>query len=213
MIDYKNTSLANQVFAVIEKNILTGVYPAGELITEPKLSAELGVSRTPVREALTKLETERLIRQTANGMLVLGISEKDVDEMYAVKKSMEPYATGLAVQNMTDEYLEKLKEIIEQQEFYVAKGNAEKIKDLDTEFHDVIYEASNSPTLASILSPVHHKLMKFRKVSLQFSNRSTQSVEEHKKIYQAIAKKDESMAKALMLEHVNNAYINIKGGM
>ena len=213
MIDYKNTSLANQVFALIEKNILTGVYPAGELITEPKLSTELGVSRTPVREALTRLEAERLIKQTPSGMLVLGISPKDVDEMYAVKKAIEPYATVLAIQHMREEELTSLKEIIEQQEFYVTKGNAEKIKDLDTEFHDVIYEASGSPTFASILSPLHHKLMKFRKVSLQFSDRSTQSVEEHKKIFAAIKAKDEESAKALMLEHINNAYINIKGGM
>ena len=213
MIDYKNTSLANQVFALIEKNILTGVYPAGELITEPKLSTELGVSRTPVREALTRLEAERLIKQTPSGMLVLGISPKDVDEMYAVKKAIEPYATVLAIQHMREEELTSLKEIIEQQEFYVTKGNAEKIKDLDTEFHDVIYEASGSPTFASILSPLHHKLMKFRKVSLQFSDRSTQSVEEHKKIFAAIKAKDEESAKALMLEHINNAYINIKGGI
>ncbi len=213
MIDYKNTSLANQVFALIEKNILTGVYPAGELITEPKLSNELGVSRTPVREALTRLEAERLIKQTASGMLVLGISPKDVDEMYAVKKAIEPYATVLAIQHMTEEDIARLKEIIEEQEFYVTKSNAEKIKDLDTEFHDVIYEASGSPTFASILSPLHHKLMRFRKVSLQFSDRSTQSVEEHKKIFAAIEAKDEDAAKALMLEHINNAYINIKGGM
>ena len=161
MIDYKNTSLANQVFALLEKNILTGIYPAGELITEPKLSTELGVSRTPVREALTRLEAERLIKQTPSGMLVLGISPKDVDEMYAVKKAIEPYATVLAIQHMTEEDITHLKEIIEQQEFYVTKSNAEKIKDLDTEFHDVIYEASGSPTFASILSPLHHKLMKF----------------------------------------------------
>ena len=213
MIDYKNTSLANQVFALIEKNILTGVYPAGELITEPKLSMELGVSRTPVREALTKLETERLIKQTPSGMLVIGITPKDVDEMYAVKRAMEPYTIGLAVQNMTKEIEDKLQEILEQQEFFVTKSNAEKIKDLDTEFHDLIYEASNSPTLASILSPVHHKLMRFRKVSLQFSDRSKQSVEEHRKILEAIKARDEAAAKALMLEHVNNAYVNIKGGM
>lgn len=213
MIDYKNTSLANQVFAAIEKNILTGVYPKGEVISEPKLSAELGVSRTPVREALTRLETERLIKQTPNGMQIVGISEKDVDEMYAVKRSIEPYVTELAVNNISPEGLAKMKEILEQQEFYVTKGNAEKIKDLDTEFHDTIYRESDSPTLESVLSPLHHKLMKHRKVSLQFSDRSTQSVEEHKKIYEAMAEGDAKKAKELMLEHVNNAYRNIKGGI
>ena len=213
MIDYKNTSLANQVFAAIEKNILTGVYPAGEPISEPRLSAELGVSRTPIREALTRLEAERLIKQTSSGMVVVGISKKDVEEMYAVKKAMEPYATELAVKNMSAEGLEKLREILEQQEFYVTKSNAEKIKDLDTDFHDIIYRESASPTLESILSPLHHKLMRFRKVSLQFSDRSTQSVEEHKQLFEAIEAGDAKKAKELMAEHVNNACKNIMGGM
>ena len=213
MIDYKNTSLANQVFAQIEKNILAGVYPAGEIISEPKLSAELGVSRTPVREALARLETEKLIRQTSAGMVVVGISKKDVGEMYAVKKAMEPYATELCAKNISDEALARLKEILEQQEFYITKSNAEKIKDLDTEFHDIIYQESGSPTLESVLSPLHHKLMKFRKVSLTFSNRSLESVEEHKALYAALAARDAKKARELMAQHVTNACDNIMGGM
>ena len=76
MIDYKSMSLANQVFETIEKNILTGVYPQGDILIESRLSEELGVSRTPIREALTRLESEKLISTTPMGALVLGITER-----------------------------------------------------------------------------------------------------------------------------------------
>ena len=205
--------LRDVVFNTLRQAILRGEMEPGERLMEIQLSQKLGVSRTPIREALTRLEAERLIKQTSSGMVVVGISKKDVEEMYAVKKAMEPYATELAVKNMSAEGLEKLREILEQQEFYVTKSNAEKIKDLDTEFHDIIYSESASPTLESILSPLHHKLMRFRKVSLQFSDRSTQSVEEHKQLFEAIEAGDAKKAKELMAEHVNNACKNIMGGM
>ena len=94
MIDYKIVSLANQVFERIEANILNGVYTQGEIISETRLAADLGVSRTPVREALARLEAERLISDSPAGAVVLGITEQDVDDMFAVKKSLEAMVTG-----------------------------------------------------------------------------------------------------------------------
>ena len=87
MIDYKSVSLANQVFTVIENNIINGVYPSGEVLSESRLSKELGVSRTPIREALRRLEVERLISSSPNGSVVLGITKQDVEDMFLVKKS------------------------------------------------------------------------------------------------------------------------------
>ena len=92
MIDYKSMSLANQVFETIERNILNGVYPQGDVLSESRLSEELGVSRTPIREALTKLETEKLIATTPMGALVLGITDKDVKDMFQVKLHLDPLA-------------------------------------------------------------------------------------------------------------------------
>ena len=209
----KIKSSSEQIYDYIVHEIEIGNFESGKRLSEAELMEIFGISRTPIREAITRLEAERLIKQTSSGMIVVGISKKDVEEMYAVKKAMEPYATELAVKNMSAEGLEKLREILEQQEFYVTKSNAEKIKDLDTEFHDIIYSESASPTLESILSPLHHKLMRFRKVSLQFSDRSTQSVEEHKQLFEAIEAGDAKKAKELMAEHVNNACNNIMGGM
>ena len=213
MIDYKNLSLANQVYDAIEQNILNGVYASGEIISESKLSEELGVSRTPVREAMARLENERLIGITPSGTVVLGITDRDVRDMFEVKLHLEPIVSVMASQNISQEALAKLKDIIDQQEFYASKHNTERIRNLDTEFHDLIYSECGSPVFQSILSPIHHKLLKSRKASLEKSDRSYHSVEEHMAIYEALKAKDRMQVEMLMLEHIRHAYENIKKGV
>ena len=213
MIDYKNLSLANQVYDAIEQNILNGVYASGEIISESKLSEELGVSRTPVREAMARLENERLIGITPSGTVVLGITDRDVRDMFEVKLHLEPIVSVMASQNISQEALAKLKDIIDQQEFYASKHKTERIRNLDTEFHDLIYSECGSPVFQSILSPIHHKLLKYRKASLEKSDRSYHSVEEHMAIYEALKAKDRMQVEMLMLEHIRHAYENIKKGV
>lgn len=121
MIDYKSLSLANQVYQTIEKNILSGVYKTGEIISESKLSEELGVSRTPVREAMARLENDRLIGISPSGTVVLGITDDDVMDMFTVKKFLEPKVAKMAAANISEEDLARLKDILDQQEFYEEK--------------------------------------------------------------------------------------------
>lgn len=211
-MDYKSMSLANQVFETIEKNILNGVYPQGEVLSESKLSEELGVSRTPIREALTRLETERLITTTPMGALVLGITDNDVRDMFKVKLHLDPIIVKMAASNISDEALDKLKDNIEQQAFYNSKGNLEKLRDLDTEFHDIIYAESKSPTLQYILTGIHHKLLKYRIASLKIEDRSDHSVDEHEAIYEALKSRDEMRVELLVLQHINHTYDTIMKG-
>ena len=213
MIDYKSQSLANQVYETIERNILNGVYSKGAVISEMKLSEELGVSRTPIREAMTRLETERLIETTSTGTIVVGISDKDVKDMFQVKLHLDPLIMKMAATNISAHALEKLKENLEQQEFYNSKGNTEKLRDLDTEFHDIIYAESRSPILQHILTGIHHKLLKYRKASLDKSDRSDHSVEEHEAIYEALAARDEMRIELLVLQHINHSYDTIMKGV
>lgn len=210
MIDYKSVSLANQVFEAIEKNILNGVYAPGEILSESRLSKELGVSRTPIREALSRLESEKLIATSPTGSVVLGITMQDVEDMFFVKRNLEPATFRRAAENISDETLAKLKHNLEQQEFYAAKRDSENLKNLDTEFHDIIYKESGSTILFSILSTNHHKLLKFRKASLEKSNRIPHSYSEHVAIYEALAARDGEKVEKLMLEHINHAYENMK---
>lgn len=212
MIDYKSLSLANQVYQQIEKNILSGVYKAGEIISESKLSEELGVSRTPIREAIARLENDKLIGITPSGTVVLGITNEDVADMFAVKRALEPMVVKMAAMNISDEDLAKLKEILDQQEFYQEKKNIEKVRNLDTQFHDIIYSASGSPIFQAVLSPIHHKLMKYRKDSLTNEGRSRYSIEEHVKIYEAIQAGNQEKIEELVLKHVDQAYKSIQKG-
>ena len=212
MIDYKTISLANQVYERIESNILNGVYAKGEIISESKLSEELGVSRTPIREALAKLENDLLIGDSPVGTIVLGITENDVKDMFIVKRKLEVIATTMTAKNISEAGIAKLKDILEQQEFYASKDNADKVRDLDTEFHDIIYAECGSPIFRAILSPIHHKLMKYRQASLCHEGRILHSVEEHRDIFEAIRERDAAKVEGLMLTHVEHAYESIMQG-
>ena len=212
MLDYKTVSLANQVYTRIESNILNGVYAKGEIISESKLSEELGVSRTPIREAMAKLESDLLIGDSPVGTIVLGITENDVKDMFIVKRKLEVIATTMTAKNISEAGIAKLKDILEQQEFYASKDNADKVRDLDTEFHDIIYAECGSPIFRAILSPIHHKLMKYRQASLCHEGRILHSVEEHRDIFEAIRERDAAKGEGLMLTHVEHAYESIMQG-
>ncbi len=210
MIEHKTVSLADQVFDHLETDILSGKYSRGEILTESKLSHELGVSRTPIREALRRLEQEHIIEETGKGSVVIGISEKDVDDIFVIRKQLETLAAGIAAENCTDEQLSKLREALELQEFYLEKGDAEQIKQMDNRFHYIVYRLSGSTVFYDILVPLHKKIQKYRKIAVQSSGRAKASVEEHRKIYEAIASGNKALAEKYVLEHVENAYSHIK---
>ena len=210
MIEHKTVSLADQVFDHLETDILSGKYSRGEIITESKLSQELGVSRTPIREALRRLEQEHIIEETGKGSVVIGISEMDVDDIFVIRKHLETLAAGIAAENSTDEQLVKLREALELQEFYLEKGDAEQIKQMDNRFHYIVYRLSGSTVFYDILVPLHKKIQKYRKIAVQSTGRAKASVEEHRKIYEAIASGNRALAEKYVLEHVENAYSHIK---
>lgn len=212
MLTHKTVSLADQVFEHIERDILSGKYERGEIITEGKLSAELGVSRTPVREALRRLDQEHLIEESGKGSVVIGISEKDLEDIFLIRKQLECLAASMAAKNHTDEQLAELKETLELQEFYVTKADTEHVKYMDNKFHRILYKLTGSNVFFDTLVPLHRKIQKYRRASLQSKSRAAESVLEHRKIYEAIAQGDEKLAYKTVLEHIENAYNHIKKG-
>lgn len=211
MIEHKTISLADQVFEHLENDILIGKYQRGEILTESKLSTELGVSRTPIREALRRLEQEHLIEESGKGSVVIGINEKDLADIFMIRKSLECLAASLAAQNCTEDELKDLKEALEFQEFYLEKQNAEQIKMMDNRFHDALYKLSGSTTFYDILVPLHKKIQKYRRASVESKSRASASVAEHRKIYDAIKDKNAPLAAKYASEHVENAYQHIIG--
>ena len=210
MIEHKTISLADQVFEHLESDILSGKYARGEVLTESKLSAELGVSRTPIREALRRLEQEHLIEDSGKGSVVIGVTEKDLEDIYLIRGQLEGLVAAMAAQNRNEEQLSLLREALEFQEFYVGKKDADRIKQMDNKFHNRIYELSGSMVFYDTLLPLHKKAQKYRKASLESNSRAVASVEEHRRIYEAVASGDSALAAKYANEHVQNAYNHIK---
>lgn len=209
MIEYKSVSLADQVYEMLENAILRGEYASGELVSENKLAQRLGVSRTPVREAMMRLAAENLIRDTPAGTLIVGIHPGNVKELLKVKKLLEPEIAPALVQNINEENRKTLLDIVEQQDFYVMKEDYEKVMRLDTSFHDAMYHISDSTVFGCILSQTHHKLLKYRLASLKGGHRLAESTAEHRKIVEALDTKNVENVRRLLLVHVERAYRNM----
>ncbi len=209
MIEHKTISLADQVFDHLENDILSGKYQRGEILTESKLSAELGVSRTPIREALRRLEQEHIIEESGKGSVVIGITEKDLEDIFMIRKSLECQVAALAAKNRTEEQLKQLREALEFQEFYLNKKDPDQIKLMDSRFHETLYKLSGSTAFYDTLVPLHKKIQKYRRASVTNSSRAEASVAEHRKIYEAIEAKNTALAAKYASEHVENAYKHI----
>ncbi len=209
MIEHKTISLADQVFDHLENDILSGKYQRGEILTETKLSTELGVSRTPIREALRRLEQEHIIEESGKGSVVIGITEKDLEDIFMIRKSLECQVAALAAKNRTEEQLKQLREALEFQEFYLNKKDPDQIKLMDSRFHETLYKLSGSTAFYDTLVPLHKKIQKYRRASVTNSSRAEASVAEHRKIYEAIEAKNTALAAKYASEHVENAYKHI----
>lgn len=209
MIEHKTISLADQVFDHLENDILSGKYQRGEILTESKLSAELGVSRTPIREALRRLEQEHIIEESGKGSVVIGINEKDLEDIFMIRKSLECQVAALAAKNRTEEQLKQLREAFEFQEFYLNKKDPDQIKLMDSRFHETLYKLSGSTAFYDTLVPLHKKIQKYRRASVANSSRAEASVAEHRKIYEAIESQNTALAAKYASEHVENAYKHI----
>lgn len=205
MLEHKTISLAEQVFERLESEILTGKYQRGEILTEMRLVSDLGVSRTPVREALRRLEQEHIIEVTQRGILVLGVTEQDLTDIFAIRMKIEGLASYNTAKHITDEELAELRETLELQEFYVTKHDPERIKVMDSKFHQLIYRFCGSTVLYDTLMPLHKKVQKYRRASVENHDRALQSAREHRAIFEAIEKRDAELAERYTTEHIINA--------
>ena len=201
-----DSGLNGRVFRMLESGILTGKYPAGSALTEQTVSLDCGVSRTPARAALQRLEQEGLVRLVPNkGAVVLGISADDLVDIYQIRMRVEGLAAAMAATRLTQEVKNKLEENVELAEFYIARGDAQKLRDLDSNFHEILFEASGSRMILQTLSELHHKIGVWRAKSLNDPARVKESVAEHRAILDALIGGDATLADRLVSEHVERA--------
>ncbi|MDF2539801.1 MAG: hypothetical protein K0S76_2822 [Herbinix sp.] len=203
-------SLRGRVFNKIRENILSGVYKENEELKENTIGLELGVSRTPVREALRQLELEGLVTIIPNkGAYVTGITSKDIHDIYMIRSYLEGLCAKWACEHITEAEIEALDEILYLSEFHARRSHHEQLVELDNKFHDLIYKASGSKILDHVLSDFHHYVERIRKITLSRSSRATKSNEEHALILDAIKKRDGDLAEKLAHEHIMNTIKNI----
>ena len=207
--------LRDVVFNTLRDAILKGELEPGERLMEIQLAERLGVSRTPIREAIRKLELEGLVSIIPNkGAYVTGITRKDVEDIYAIRSLLEGLCARWATAHITEKQLDALEENIYLSEFHASKGHAQKLTELDDQFHDILYEACSSKMLEHQLRDFHEYVRRMRKQNLSGSERGLEAVLEHKQIMEAIRQKDADRAQELAALHMRNAYDNmIKNGL
>lgn len=214
ILDYKTKSLEEQTYERLEEDILSGYYKSGDALTEMSLSARLGVSRTPVRSALHRLAEEGLVEITPNrGAVVVGITTENLIETYKIRMRLEGLASYMATGRISPEEIQKLTDSVELSEYYIKKNDAEHLKDLDTTFHSIIYEASGNRMLCKILSELHKNIKAYRKLSLSVPGRLEKSNEEHREILKAIIDGDKEKADMLTSLHIERAMENMIAAM
>ena len=211
MKQFKTTSLADQVFDKLENDIIQGVYPKGEILTELKLVDQLGVSRTPIREALRRLEQEHLIEDAGKGSLVLGISEEDVKDIMEIREKIEGLASYYATLNMTPEGLQELAHIVDLMDFYYAKWDPEHLRRADDDFHECICRLSRRSVIKDTLVPLHRKTRRYRRVAMDDKARATCTLKEHHQIFDAIKAGNAELARELSATHIINAKTHMFG--
>ncbi len=203
--------LRDKVFNKLRDDILSGKYKVNEELKEVALGNTLGVSRTPVREALRQLELEGLVTIIPNkGAYVKGITEEDIHDIFVIRTYLEGLCAKWACRHATQEELDSLDEIICLAEFNATKNKYEQMAELDSRFHQTLYDACGSKMLRHVLRDFHQYVESVRKQTLSRSERACAAIEEHKGILEAIKNRDEELAERLSNEHILTTMENLR---
>lgn len=197
--------LRDVVFNTLRKAILKGELKPGERLMEIALAERLGVSRTPVREAMRKLELEGLVVMIPRrGAQVANITEKDLNDVLEVRIALENLSIENACMRMTEEQLEELWNAAKNFEATMAEGNLVKLAEADVAFHEVIYKSSDNRRLNQVLNNLREQIYRYRVEYLKDEETRKLLVKEHKEIYEAIKKRDVKSAKEISYQHIEN---------
>lgn len=197
--------LRDVVFNTLRNAILTGELSPGERLMEIKLADKLGVSRTPIREAIRKLELEGLVVNTPRkGAEVANISAADLRDVLEVRRSLEILAINLACQKMTQESLDELYENIQEFKRSIDSKGATDIAYTDVSFHDIIYKSTGNNRLIQILNNIREQMYRYRLEYIKDRESWKTLVDEHMAIYEAIKNRDSEAAVRAILTHIDN---------
>ncbi len=195
--------LRDIVFKTLREAIITGELKPGEHLMEIKLANEMGVSRTPVREAIKKLEQEGMVVMTARkGAEVASINAKDLKEVLEIRRALESLACQLACQHMTEEDIKVLESINDEVKQAIVENNPEKIAHLDVKFHAYILEMSKNSRLITEVSHLKEHVYRYRREYIEDLKNKNTITDEHAKIIADIARQNEKGVKKDIEHHI-----------
>ncbi len=198
--------LREVVAETLREAIVNGALKPGERLMEIQLAEELGVSRTPVREAIRKLELEGFVVMIPRrGTYVADLSIKDINEVFEIRTALDVLAAGLAVERITEDELEQLERLLVEIGELIEGDDIDKIVEVDSQFHDILYRASRNDRLVGIINNLREQFTRFRSISIQYPGRMKISVEEHCHLVEAIAARNTDLAQQIAREHMENS--------
>jgi DNA-binding GntR family transcriptional regulator len=199
--------VGERVYDYLKTSILSGHLNPGEKLTEEHLAKTMGVSRTPVREALHKLESEGLIKpRKKRGFIVSRDSREEVEELFELRSILEGYTLRLISQNISDETLKQLDLFIRNAEEALKRRKIEEVFKWNTCFHDMIHElVAHKSRLYRLIVNIRKYVLRYRKDTLQYPDGGRRSVEGHKKIIMALRLRDPDLCERIMREHIQEA--------
>lgn len=203
--------LRDVVFHTLREAILRGELKPGERLMELQLAAKLGVSRTPIREAIRMLEQEGLaVTIPRKGAEVAKMTEKDMRDVLQVREALDELAATIACEQMTAEQLDALKITMREFEEYTKTGNVKKIAEADVKFHDIIYQATGNPKLVNIVSNLREQMYRYRIEYLKDEKNYPVLIREHSEIVEGLMAKDKEKVTAVMQRHIENQAVAVE---
>ncbi len=207
-------TLADRVFARLQDDIVRGEILPGSKVSETELASRYGVSRGPLREAIRRLESRKLLERVVHvGTRVASLSVNDLIEIYHVREALEGMAARLAAEHMTPEEVRGLYDVLAQHEQQqdLREDVAYFQREGDLDFHYRIIQGSHNATLSQLLiGELYHLVRMYRYQFSTVANRPQKALNEHRRIVEAIEARDGEMAELLMRRHISSARKNIE---
>jgi len=199
----KRKSLREEVYDSLKKSILHGKLKAGQRLIEETLAHQIGISRTPVREAFHKLERDDLVtRLPKGGFAVREFTKEDVEEIFGIRSALESYAAYLATFHIPPERISILEKKIEESERALENGDDEKVVQLHTEFHDLLYKSCKSKKLTDMINNFRDYFYRYRSALLHTKEGFTYSLEGHRQMLEAMRNKNARLVERLVRKHL-----------
>lgn len=200
----QNKPLNEIVFEGLRIAIIKGIIPVGERINESIYAEKMNISRTPVREALRRIQEEGLVEYVPHyGVVVKKITNEDAVEIYQIRKALDILATQNAMKIMTEEQFDEMKALLEKTDEADARGDYKEVIELSRQFNDMIYEFCRMPRLDVIVKKLRQYLMRFRDISLTENDRRRKALDEHWLLYQNMRKKNYEQVAMITSEHLD----------